>query len=109
MALVNSAATSTLGAGDIPPIAPPTAEPAVPCGISAADADGDAVAAGEAGLTEPFGDALVGPHAAETATRVMTSRVVAIAREGCLKPIGPLLNDRAFSRRCAGDAAGGTP
>jgi len=105
MALVNSAATSTLGAGEIPPTAPPTAVSAVPTGISPPDADGDAVAPGEAGLAEVFGDTLAGPHAANAATRLMRSRVVTTVREGCLESIGSLLSDRAFCRRCAGDAA----
>ena len=84
-ALRNRAGTSALGAGDIPPIAPPPAVPSDPLASGSMPADGDAVATGEAGPAEPFGEPVVGPQAAMTATRPRTSTVVAIVREGCVR------------------------
>jgi hypothetical protein len=81
MALRKSAVTSTLGVGDIPPIAPPMAAPVFPTAFESAELDEDAVATGEAGLPEPFGEPPVGPQAASAATRVMTSTVDAVVRE----------------------------
>ena len=84
-ALRNKAGTSVLGAADIRPIAPPPAVPADPLASGSTPVDGDAVATGEAGPVEPFGEPVVGAQAAMTATRPRTSTVVAMVREGCVR------------------------
>ena len=84
-ALRKRAGTSAPGAGDVPPTAPPAAVSADPLASGSGLADGDAVAAGGAEPTEPFGEPVVGPQAAMTDTRPRTSTVVAIVCEGCVR------------------------